>query len=220
MGHWNQGHISWEGTLAHWSALFTNMPKTASSLLLSLLRAVDLRLLIWCPNLILEISRLQSATSLYYLHPSKLCPDQWSTVPLHSHGRPLLRGLRQPGRSSFSPVAQQQSISPPQDRSQAPQSPSPIRTPVWRWRKTEPVLWQMENYLKETQTTTMRLILTQEHTSGEWLTDYCHGLQYYWSVINRFSGEKLAVWLFRPGINSYIIFKVWVVCHCLQILGS
>lgn len=196
MALWNLGRINWEGTLAHWSALFTNMPKTASSLLLSLLRAVDLRLLIWYPNLTVEISHLHNATPLYYLHPSRLCPNQRSSVPLHTHGRPLLRGLRQPDRSSFSPVAQQQSIGPPQDRSQAPQSPSPIRTPVWRWRKTEPVHWQMENYLKETQTTTMRLILIQEHTGSEWLTnDYCYGLQYYWSVINSFSGEKLSIWL-------------------------
>lgn len=182
MAHWNLEHINWERTLALWSALFTKM---ASNLWLSLLRAVALRPLIWYPNLAVEISHLHSATPLCYLHPSRLCPDQWSSVELHSHGRPLLKGLRQPGRSSFSPVAQQQSTGPLQNSSQAPQSPSPIRTPVWRWRKkTEPVHRQTENnYLKETEITTMRLIVTQEHTYSECLTDCCHGLQYSWSTI-------------------------------------
>lgn len=172
MALWNLGHINWEHMLTHWSALFTSMAKIASSLLLSLVRAVALRLLIWYPKLTVEISHLHSATPLYYLHPSKLCPEPWSSVMLRSRGPPLLRGLRKPGRSSSSPVVQQQSIGPPQDSIQAPQSPAPIRTQDWRWRRK----WQME---KETQITTMRLILTQEHRGSEWLTNhYCHALQY------------------------------------------
>ncbi len=62
MAHWNLGHINWEQILAHWSALFTNMAKMASSLQWSLLRAVALGLLIWWPNLTVEISHLHSAT--------------------------------------------------------------------------------------------------------------------------------------------------------------
>ncbi len=170
MAHWNLGHINWEQILAHWSALFTNMAKMASNLQWSLLRAVALGLLIWWPNLTVEISHLHSATPLYYLSPSKLRPDQWSSVPLCSRGPSLLRGHRKPGRSSFSPGVQQQRIGPPRESSQAPRSPAPIRTQDWIWRrKTDPVPWQTENYLKETQITTMRLILTQEHRGSECL---------------------------------------------------